>query len=165
MNKGFESFFHEKRIDLAALKSDRKEFCEELEALFEQVGPQSFDQQKKFIFNPLRLDYPLKVPIEKMEKDKAAKPALKKPLMKKKITTEAAKSPSKKAPPLKRPIMKKAPSEGKEDQQKEKIQKTPSKPLKRPIMKPNTRTEDKTASPKKKAKLSRPIMKPQKPKS
>lgn len=183
MNEDFIIFFREKRIDIEALKKSREVLYDELEQTFLQIGAQSFDQQKKFIFNPLRLDFPLDLPIEEKAKPKKGKlppkkkiplpnkdksaveaetkkrkaPPLKKPLMKKAVKEgEAGKKPAK-APPLKRPIMKRK-SEGKEE---EKDRPKPP-PLKRPIMKRKTEgDEDKKP---KKPPLKKPIMKPRKPK-
>ena len=181
MNKDFIIFFREKRIDLEALQKSRKTLCDELEQTFVQLGAQSFDQQKKFIFNPLRLDFPLDIPIEESVKPKKGKllpkkkiplpnkdksstgtetktrkaPPLKRPLMKKAEKGASGKAP-KKAPPLKRPIMKRNAEENSTDK------KPKAPPLKRPIMKRKAEGDEKND--KKKPPLKKPIMKPRKPK-
>ena len=154
MNKDFIIFFREKRIDIEALQKSRKAFCDELEQTFVQLGPQSFDQQKKFIFNPLRLDFPLGIPIEETLKAKKGKalPKKKIPLPNKDKSGAATETKTRKAPPLKRPLMKKA--EGGEANKAQK--KAP--PLKRPIMKRNTE-ENSTSQKPKAPPLKRPIMK------
>ena len=154
MNKDFIIFFREKRIDIEALQKSRKAFCDELEQTFVQLGPHSFDQQKKFIFNPLRLDFPLDIPIEESLKAKKGNVLSKKkiPLPNKDISGAGTETKTRKAPPLKRPLMKKT-EEGASG-------KAPKKapPLKRPIMKRNT--DGKSADEKRKAPpLKRPIMK------
>ncbi|MEL6250531.1 MAG: hypothetical protein AAFR87_00865 [Bacteroidota bacterium] len=156
MNKDFVIFFREKRIDIEALKKSRKTFCDELEQNFIQIGAQSFDQQKKFIFNPLRLDFPLDIPIEETLRPKKAKPLLKKkiPLPNKDKTETTSETKTSKAPPLKRPLMKKSSDEG--------AAKKKSPPLKRPFMKPKTNVEEDKE--KKKLPLKKPIMKARKPK-
>ncbi|MEL7341958.1 MAG: hypothetical protein AAGM67_15865 [Bacteroidota bacterium] len=88
----FQQFLYQKRIHAEAWKSARSEEYEKLEVLFGKMGSNSFDQQKKFLFNPVRLEFPL--PEELVPPPvKKAKPALPK-----KSPTAAASKPS---PPLK----------------------------------------------------------------
>lgn len=186
MNDSFDIFIEKKRIDLKALREARKDLCEELERLYILVGPSSFDQQKKFLFNPLRVDFPLNTLI--VEKPKKVKPkvtllkkplraptsikeqggekpkkkpiSLKRPLMKKQGEQESSeKAPVKrKAPALKRPIMKK-----KDATDVEKAPKKKAPPLKRPIMKKKDSPDvEKPAQNRKPPPLKRPIMKPKK---
>jgi len=161
MNDSFDIFIEKKRIDLKAFREARKDLCDELEQLYIQLGPFSFDQQKKFLFNPLRLDFPLNTPIVK--KPKKVKPKvglLKKPLRTSKSGKEQEGEPAKKKPiPLKRPLMKKKTDN--ESPENPPLKRKPP-PLKRPIMKKKDSTE-KESTPKKKAPpLKRPIMKPKK---
>lgn len=156
MNEAFDIFFEEKRIDLKAFRENRKDLCEELEKLFNQIGPRSFDQQKKFLFNPLRLDFPLKTPLPEKSKPIKTKPALRKKTIKaprsvqQGTNEEAPQEKSNPAPPLKRPVMKpKATAKPKPP------------PLKRPLMKKKDSAEGKTGEESKaKPPLKRPIMKP-----
>lgn len=158
MNDSFDIFIEKKRIDLNALREARKDLCDELERLYIQVGPYSFDQQKKFLFNPLRLDFPLNTPI--VEKPKKAKPKatlLKKPLRApKSIKEEDGEKPKKKPISLKRPLMKKQGEQ--EPAEKASLKKKPPA-LKRPIMKRKDATEVETTPKKKAPPLKRPIMK------
>ena len=55
----FEAFLFKKRIDSALFRKSRPEEWEKLNVLFETMGEKSFDQHKKFHFNPLRLSFPL----------------------------------------------------------------------------------------------------------
>lgn len=160
MNEAFNIFFKEKRIDLKAFRESRKELCEELEKIFVQIGPQSFDQQKKFLFNPLRLDFPLDTPILEKSKPAKANPALRKkpvfvsrPVNKGPEEKENTTQKKKKAPPLKRPLMKP------KDEGNPQVP-----PLKKPLMKKKEVAEEGAKQEKKKPPplkrpLKRPIMK------
>ena len=57
-------------------------FWAELKAIFDQVHPNSFTEQKKFLINDLRRKYHLKEEEQKVEVKKAA-PAIKIPGIKK----------------------------------------------------------------------------------
>ena len=53
----FEDYCHSKHIDYAKLKMEQPSLLQELEDYFDQVHPESFTQQKKFLINPLRREY------------------------------------------------------------------------------------------------------------
>ena len=57
--QSFEAFLESKKIDSAALRKDRAEEYAQLSKEYWLLSENSFDQQKKFIFNPLRLEFPL----------------------------------------------------------------------------------------------------------
>ncbi|MFN0203580.1 MAG: hypothetical protein ACKVTZ_18785 [Bacteroidia bacterium] len=59
----FEEFLTAKRIDIEAYRAARPSEWTGFEALYAQIGAKSFDQQKKFLFNPLRLIFPSKLPL------------------------------------------------------------------------------------------------------
>jgi hypothetical protein len=63
----FEEFFRKKRIDLAALGKAEPALLSEFKTHFEQMGEKSFDHNKKYWFNKLRLIYHL-APEPKSEK-------------------------------------------------------------------------------------------------
>ena len=55
----FEEYCQKKKISIEEfIKSDPKLY-QDLFTYFEQVHPESFTQQKKFLINPLRRLYPL----------------------------------------------------------------------------------------------------------
>ncbi|GIV38203.1 MAG: hypothetical protein KatS3mg033_0003 [Thermonema sp.] len=54
-----EEFLQKKKIDVAALKQHMPELWNEWQALWQEMSPQSFDAQKKFLFNRLRRRFPL----------------------------------------------------------------------------------------------------------
>ncbi|POY34811.1 hypothetical protein C3K47_18405 [Solitalea longa] len=56
----FEEFFAKKKIDLLALKAGMPSLYDEFKNHYEQMSEKSFDHSKKFWFNKLRLDFPLK---------------------------------------------------------------------------------------------------------
>ena len=56
----FEEFFTKKKIDLDALKAAKTELYNELKSHYEQMSEKSYDHTKKFWFNKLRLEFPLK---------------------------------------------------------------------------------------------------------
>ena len=53
------AFLSAKKIDVAAFKAALPAEYEALEDAYAQMSPKSFDQQKKFVFNPIRLQFPL----------------------------------------------------------------------------------------------------------
>ena len=55
----FQIFLYQKRIHAEAWQAARSEEYARLEALFLTMGATSFDQQKKFLFNPVRLEFSL----------------------------------------------------------------------------------------------------------
>ena len=169
----FEAFLAKKRIDSTAFHQAQGELWSNFSRLYAQVGPKSFDLQKKFFFNDLRALYPMP-----FEAKKPGKPSVKPKLsLKKTITTSGQNKPklegsvmkksedskAKPKPKLARPMMKKP--EDSESKSKPKlarpVMKKPedseSKPkpkLARPVMK---KSEDSKAKPK--PKLARPVMK------
>lgn len=60
----FEEFFNKKKIDLDALKAAKAELYNELKSHYEQMSEKSYDHTKKFWFNKLRLEFPLKEEIK-----------------------------------------------------------------------------------------------------
>jgi hypothetical protein len=74
----WEEYCIKKKIDSAAFKKGEPEKWEELRNIFEQVHPNSFTEQKKFLINGIRRKYNLKEEIKKEEIKKAA-PAIKIP--------------------------------------------------------------------------------------
>ncbi len=59
MANSFTDFLHRKRIFAKAWQQARPEEYQNLERLFTEMGETSFDQHKKFLFNPTRLQFPL----------------------------------------------------------------------------------------------------------
>jgi hypothetical protein len=57
----FETYLTEKKISSAAFKANEPEKWEAFRQLFEQVHPNSFTAQKKFLINDLRRRYLLSV--------------------------------------------------------------------------------------------------------
>jgi hypothetical protein len=55
----FEAYLSEKKIDPAAFRMHEPQRWEEFQKLFEQVHPNSFTAQKKFLINDLRRRYHL----------------------------------------------------------------------------------------------------------
>lgn len=74
----WEEYCIKKKIDSKAFKAAEENRWQELKGLFEQVHPNSFTEQKKFIINDLRRKY-LLVNIEEQEK---SKPPVAKPIVK-----------------------------------------------------------------------------------
>ncbi|MCO4293234.1 hypothetical protein NF867_10195 [Solitalea sp. MAHUQ-68] len=56
----FEEFFTKKKIDLDALKAVKPSLYNEFKNHYEQMSEKSFDHSKKFWFNNLRAEFPLK---------------------------------------------------------------------------------------------------------
>ncbi len=48
-----------KKIDALKFAKEDKSLFAEWMRIFEQLNPESFTQQKKFLINPVRLKYPL----------------------------------------------------------------------------------------------------------
>jgi len=81
----FEAYCRKKKIDPDLfLQSDPERF-REWKTIFEQVHPDSFTEQKKFLINPIRKKYLLVVAEEtvKTEEPVKAKPVVKIPPIKK----------------------------------------------------------------------------------
>lgn len=77
----FEEYCFKKKIDADAFKASEPGKWQELKFIFDQVHPESFTTQKKFLINDLRRKYHLKES-PKQEESKAAdvkKPAVKIP--------------------------------------------------------------------------------------
>jgi hypothetical protein len=55
----FEKFLISKKINAASFRLAEPERFSNLEAEFNLMGSKSFDHSKKFIFNRLRLKYPI----------------------------------------------------------------------------------------------------------
>jgi hypothetical protein len=58
----FEAYLSEKKIDSTAFRTQEPEKWEAFRQLFEQVHPNSFTAQKKFLINDLRRRYLLHAP-------------------------------------------------------------------------------------------------------
>jgi hypothetical protein len=54
----FETYLQEKKIDSAAFRAAEPGKWQQFKALFEQVHPNSFTTQKKYLINDLRRLYP-----------------------------------------------------------------------------------------------------------
>jgi hypothetical protein len=55
----FEEFLSQKKINSAAFLASEPERWQEWKNIFEQVHPESFTMQMKFLLNPTRRKYPL----------------------------------------------------------------------------------------------------------
>jgi len=55
----FEQYLDERKIDSKTFQAKQPEQWEDLKKLFEQVHPNSFTAQKKFIINVIRREFPL----------------------------------------------------------------------------------------------------------
>ncbi len=78
----WEEYCIKKKIDSAAFKAAEPQRWAELKGIFEQVNPNSFTEQKKFLINDLRRRFHLKEE-PKTEEVKKAAPAVKIPPIKK----------------------------------------------------------------------------------
>lgn len=56
----FESYLQQKKIDSQLFRSQEPEKWEHWKTLFEQIHPESFTTQKKFLINDIRRKYHLK---------------------------------------------------------------------------------------------------------
>ncbi len=101
----FEAFLLKKRIDSTLFRERRPEEWNKLSMLFEKMGEKSFDQHKKFQFNPLRLTFPLKeIPlVEEKAPTKQEKLPLRKPITAGEEETNLA-PPVKKIPLKSKPV-------------------------------------------------------------
>ncbi|MDJ1502374.1 hypothetical protein [Xanthocytophaga agilis] len=151
----FEEYLTGKKIDSAAFQNKETKRWEEYKTIFEQVHPESFTTQKKFVINDLRRQYHLKeltiqtdTATEKKSGTKPViKPAVSKPAENKIIETEilvtkpvtdednafeksadtSVKKPSK---PVMRPVVKKVESETNDNTKDDKSIEVPEeKPL------------------------------------
>ena len=77
----FETYLISKEIDSTAFRQSEPERWQEFKALFDQVHPNSFTQQKLYLINPIRRKYPLKAMPEVGAISETPKPAAK-PVMK-----------------------------------------------------------------------------------
>lgn len=79
----FQEYCIKKKIDPNAFKANEPVRWEEFNTIFEQVHPESFTQQKKFLINDIRRKYPLAQVIEQAQATSAdSAPAVKKPAIK-----------------------------------------------------------------------------------
>lgn len=157
----FHDFLYQKRIHAEAWQQARREEYGKLEQMFVAMGEVSFDQQKKFLFNPVRLEFPLPAELvpEPIKKARVAPakltaksasassaPAMKEKLPLKKKAAAASDSPAPKAPPLKGklPLKKKAVTDDSESPGKTVTKAPPLKgklPLKKKLPIPTPRQE------------------------
>ena len=56
----FEKYLEEKNIDPEKFLWENPEQFQELKVIFNQMNPESFTAQKKFLINPIRRKYQLK---------------------------------------------------------------------------------------------------------
>lgn len=56
----FEEYLSSKKIDATAFKEEKPEIWENWKSLFYTMHPNSFTQQKLFLINPIRREFPLK---------------------------------------------------------------------------------------------------------
>ncbi|MBX9853491.1 MAG: hypothetical protein K2X86_17235 [Cytophagaceae bacterium] len=76
----WEEYCIKKKIDSEAFRKSEPAKWEELKTIFEQVHPNSFTEQKKFLINDIRRKYHLKEENKKEEPvKKSAGPAIKIP--------------------------------------------------------------------------------------
>ena len=62
--KDFDGWnFKKKKIDLSAFEGGDYTLFSEFKAHFQQMGEKSFDHSKKFLFNKLRHQFPLSLPV------------------------------------------------------------------------------------------------------
>lgn len=96
-----EDFLRKKRIAPDAFRAALPEEWAEYERLFQEMGPVSFDYQKKFFFNGLRRAFPLP-PEPALPAEAPAAPERKKLILKRPASTapeaEAAEAPQPEAP-------------------------------------------------------------------
>ena len=93
MEPEFDTYLADKKIDSQAFSRNEPEKWQSFKRLFDQVHPDSFTTQKKFLINDLRRSYPLTL-TQPMAEDtkaeepkKAARPVMKRPLITKKPET------------------------------------------------------------------------------
>lgn len=77
----FEEYLTGKNIDSAAFKAQQAQQWQEWQNLFDQMHPNSFNEQKKFLINEVRRKYLLKTPVStssepKPSEEPAAPPAV-----------------------------------------------------------------------------------------
>lgn len=54
----FIAYLTKKKVNVAAMRAANPQAFDDLAALFNHIGRESFDQQKKFVINDWRLDFP-----------------------------------------------------------------------------------------------------------
>jgi hypothetical protein len=65
----WEEYCISKKIDSEAFRLKEAEHWAELKTIFEQVHPNSFTEQKKFLINDIRRKYRLKEEVKKKKTD------------------------------------------------------------------------------------------------
>ncbi|MEK6477141.1 hypothetical protein WJR50_06390 [Catalinimonas sp. 4WD22] len=74
----FEEYLSSKKIDAKAFKEEKPEMWENWRSLFYTMHPNSFTQQKLFLINPIRRQFPIKENVgsgsDKNETTSIAKP-------------------------------------------------------------------------------------------
>lgn len=75
----WEEYCISKKIDAKAFQQSDSQRYQELKTIFEQVHPNSFTEQKKFLINDLRRKYHLKEEIKAEAPKTSAKPVVKIP--------------------------------------------------------------------------------------
>jgi hypothetical protein len=75
----WEEYCISKKIDSNAFKLKEPAQWDEFKAIFEQIHPNSFTEQKKFLINDIRRKYRLKEEEKKEEVKKAAQPIIRIP--------------------------------------------------------------------------------------
>jgi len=85
----FEAYCRKKKIDPDLFLQSEPVRYEEWKTIFEQVHPDSFTEQKKFLINPIRKKYLLVTTADSVVKndvEEKTKPAVKLPVIKKNET-------------------------------------------------------------------------------
>jgi hypothetical protein len=73
----WEEYCIKKKIDSPAFKKSEPDKWEELRNIFEQIHPNSFTEQKKFLINGIRRKYHLTEEAPKEDVPKSVKPVIK----------------------------------------------------------------------------------------
>jgi len=152
----FETFIQQKRIHAQAFREQRPALWEQFQSLYQQIGPKSFDLQKKFYFNDLRALFPLPPDLIPVEPTKPAKPKLARPKLRSKADTSGEAKPK-----LARPTMKKPATEAEEAAKPTAKPKLAKPKLAKPVLKkPQEESSEEEMPVRKKPKLAKPVMKP-----
>jgi hypothetical protein len=75
----WEEYCISKKIDSEAFRVEETILWTELKTIFEQVHPNSFTEQKKFLINDIRRKYRMKEEVKKEQAKKPSQPVVKIP--------------------------------------------------------------------------------------
>ncbi len=149
----FQEYCESKKIDPVAFQKGNPEHYGELEAIFNEVSPASFTQQKKFLINSIRRAYQLKITEVIKEKTAVKKPGIKIPGIKPKVAIPGSSKPN---IPGAKPVLK--PKIGGAAKP---VIKAKTEDGAKPVMKPKIPGVTKSATPKPKIPgISKPVIKP-----